>query len=97
MSSNTSPNRPPQTSDFFDQARDELFSHILRCGVLKAAQEHQQEWFDDTMGYLADRYEYLSESELAKLRKLGEQYCRPVIARGGNQNASENERIGAAG
>src|SRR5205823_448953 len=29
----------------FEQARDELFSHILRCGVLEAASEHQKEWF----------------------------------------------------
>ena len=41
----------------FEQARDELFSHILRCGVLEASAEHQKEWFDDTMLYLADRYE----------------------------------------
>jgi len=65
-----------------DQARDELFSHILRCGVLDAAQEHQKDWFDDTMDYLAERYEALTDQELAGLRRLGEQYCRPVIAHG---------------
>ncbi len=37
----------------FEQARDELFSHILRCGVLEATPEHQKEWFDDTLLYLA--------------------------------------------
>jgi hypothetical protein len=62
-----------------DQARDELFSHILRCGVLEAAPEHQKDWFDDTMDYLAERYESLTDEELAGLRRLGEQYCRPVI------------------
>lgn len=65
----------------FEQARDELFSHILRCGVLEAAPEHQKEWFDDTMLYLADRYEDLTEPELEQLRTLGERYCRPVVAR----------------
>ena len=40
----------------FAQARDELFSHILRCGVIDALPEHQKDWFDDTMGYVADRY-----------------------------------------
>lgn len=65
----------------FEQARDELFSHILRCGVLEAAPEHQKEWFDDTMLYLADRYEALTEPELEQLRTLGERYCRPVVAR----------------
>ncbi len=65
----------------FEQARDELFSHILRCGVLEAAPEHQKEWFDDTMLYLADRYEDLTEPEIEQLRTLGERYCRPVVAR----------------
>ncbi len=65
----------------FEQARDELFSHILRCGVLEASAEHQKEWFDDTMLYLADRYDGLDEPQLTELRVLGERYCRPVVAR----------------
>jgi len=69
------------TPTAFEQARDELFSHILRCGVLEANTEHQKEWFDDTMLYLADRYEALSEEELDQLRTLGERYCQPVVAR----------------
>jgi hypothetical protein len=62
----------------FAQARDELFSHILRCGVIDALPEHQKDWFDDTMGYVADRYEDLSDEELSQLRVLGERYCQPV-------------------
>ncbi|HEX7335643.1 MAG TPA: hypothetical protein VF252_00435 [Gemmatimonadales bacterium] len=62
----------------FAQARDELFSHILRCGVIEALPEHQKDWFDDTLGYIADRYENLSEEELSQLRVLGERYCQPV-------------------
>jgi hypothetical protein len=69
------------TPTAFEQARDELFSHILRCGVLEATLEHQKEWFDDTMLYLADRYEDLVEEELDQLRTLGERYCQPVVAR----------------
>ena len=65
----------------FDQARDELFSHILRCGVLDALPEHQKEWFDDTMQYLAERYEDLTEEELMQVRVLGERYCQPVLGR----------------
>ena len=65
----------------FEQARDELFSHILRCGVLEAAPEHQNEWFDDTLLYLADRFTDLTETELTDLRVLGERYCRPVVPR----------------
>jgi hypothetical protein len=70
------PAAPPTT---FEQARDELFSHILRCGVLEAAPEHQKEWFDDTMLYLTDRYDGLTEGELQELRVLGERFSRPVV------------------
>jgi hypothetical protein len=62
----------------FAQARDELFSHILRCGVIDALPEHQKDWFDDTMGYIAERYEDLAEDDLGELRTLGERYCQPV-------------------
>ncbi len=65
----------------FDQARDEMFSHILRCGVIEAMPEHQKEWFDDTMQYLTDRYDDLSDEQLAQLRTLGERYCQPVQRR----------------
>jgi hypothetical protein len=73
--------RPPLAATAFDQARDELFSHILRCGVIEALPEHQKDWFDDTMQYLADRYNTLTEAELANLRGLGERYCQPVQRR----------------
>ena len=73
--------RKPATPTTFEQARDELFSHILRCGVLEAAPEHQKEWFDDTMLYLEDRYADLTTEEIGQLRLLGERYCRPVVAR----------------
>ena len=62
----------------FDKARDELLSHILQCGVLQAEPEHQKDWFDDTMEYLAERYLTLSKKELSQIRTVGEQYCRPV-------------------
>jgi hypothetical protein len=65
----------------FDQARDELFSHILRCGVMEAAPEDQKEWFDDTMQYIADRYPELSNTEVSQVRVLGERYCQPVVRR----------------
>jgi hypothetical protein len=65
----------------FDQARNELFSHILRCGVIEALAEHQKDWFDDTMQYLAERYPELRDPELAQLRTLGERYCQPVQRR----------------
>ena len=62
-----------------DQARDELFSHILRCGVTEAEPEHQKEWMDDTMQYLAERYSDLDEEQLGQVRVLGERFCKPVV------------------
>ena len=74
----TTPAAPPSS---FDQARDEMFSHILRCGVIEALPEHQKDWFDDTMGYIAERYEDLTSEQQAQLRLLGERYCQPVQRR----------------
>ena len=71
--------RPETPPSGLEQARDELFSHILRCGVLEASEEHQKDWLNDTMEYLADRYDTLTDDELSDVRRLGEQYCRPVI------------------
>lgn len=65
-----------------ERARDELYSHILRCEVVGAQDEHQREWFDDTMEYMAERYPNLSDDELGELRRLGERYVQPVIPHG---------------
>jgi hypothetical protein len=75
------PRRTAPEPRIFDQARDELFSHILRCGVLEALPEHQKEWFDDTMLYLTERYDTLTDEERGQLRTLGERYCQPVLNR----------------
>jgi len=79
MSKKKAPRTSSNMPTVLDQARDELFSHILRCGVLEAAPEHQKEWMDDTMQYLADRYPDLKADELAQVRTLGERFCRPVV------------------
>jgi hypothetical protein len=61
----------------FEQARDELFQHVMKCGVVGAEPEHQAEWFDETMVYLSDRYHELTQTELGELRKLGERFVQP--------------------
>lgn len=65
-----------------ERARDELFSHIQRCHVLDATPDQQEEWLDDTVEYIAERYPALDRKGLSKLRKLGERYCRPPIPHG---------------
>ncbi|MDX2208630.1 MAG: hypothetical protein SFU57_13415 [Gemmatimonadales bacterium] len=75
------PRTPAAAPSALDQARDELFSHILRCGVLEADPEHQKEWMDDTMQYVTDRYPDLKAEQLATVRTLGERFCQPVVKR----------------
>jgi hypothetical protein len=75
-----------------DVARDELFSHIHRCGVLRATAEHQVEWMDDTIAYISERYPDLTAEQLGELRTMGLRFCRPVIDR--SQDAdSEAESV----
>lgn len=62
----------------FEQARDELFQHIMRCGVIGSTPEHQAEWFADTMAYVSDRYPELSSAELGELRTLGDRFSQPA-------------------
>jgi hypothetical protein len=61
----------------FEEARDELFQHIMRCGVVGSDPEHQEEWFNETMAYMTDRYPELSPEQGAELRKLGTRFAQP--------------------
>lgn len=65
-----------------DRARDELFSHINRCGVLQAEEDDQRHWMDETMDYLGERYPDLAPSDLKELYQLGMRFCRPAIPHG---------------
>ncbi|TFH66475.1 MAG: hypothetical protein E4G90_03340 [Gemmatimonadales bacterium] len=71
--------RDSKTSGQLDQARDELFSHILRCEVIEADEEQQKAWMDDTMQYIAERYLDLSKEQLSQIRLLGDRFCQPVV------------------
>ena len=79
-----------------DRARDELYSHIHRCGVLEADSEQIDEWMDETMEFLAKRYPDLSNTELDQLRTLGTRFCQPVIQHGREHTAIEPEGATAA-
>jgi len=64
------------------RARDELFSHINRCGVLQAEENDQQHWMEETIDYLAERYPDLSDSDLQDLFSVGMRFCQPAIPHG---------------
>ena len=70
--------RPSNEPSPKDQARDELFQHIISCGVVGSEPEHQREWFDETMQYLAGRFYELSAVDIAELRTLGERFAKPL-------------------
>lgn len=65
-----------------DSARDELFSHIRRCGVLEAEDDQREAWMVDTVEYLGERYPDLSRDDLDELAAIGHRYCQPAIAYG---------------
>ena len=67
--------------ELMDRARDELFSHIHRCGVLQATEPDQDSWMTETIEYLAERYPDLEVSELADLKAIGLRFCKPAISR----------------
>ena len=84
------------------RARDELFSHINRCGVLQAGEEDQQHWMDETIDYLAERYPDLSDADLQDLYAVGMRFCKPAIPHGrsrygyqGPSRKSEDEPVPA--
>lgn len=79
-----------------DRARDELFSHINRCGVLEASVDQQQEWMDDTMQFLEERYPQLSAAEVKQLEELGMRYCKPVIRHGKSHTADSEWEPGTS-
>ncbi|MEO7458239.1 MAG: hypothetical protein ABIY52_18410 [Gemmatimonadaceae bacterium] len=65
----------------FEQARDELFQHIMRCGVVGADPEHVEEWFAETIKYMTERFPELSEQQITELQTLGKRFAQPPKAR----------------
>ncbi|MDT8341284.1 MAG: hypothetical protein RQ751_07205 [Longimicrobiales bacterium] len=78
-------------SSMIDQARDELFSHINRCGVLHASPEDQATWMTETVDYLAERYPDLGDGELDELHAIGMRFCAPAISHGADHTALKRD------
>ena len=69
----------------FAQARDELFSHINRCGVLSATDDDRTAWMNETIDYIGERYPDLTNGDLTGLREIGIRFCQPAIAHGASR------------
>ena len=74
-----------------DRARDELFSHINRCGVLQAADDDQRHWMDETIEYLGERYPDLTDGDMVELHDIGMRFCKPAIPHGADSTAKSLE------
>jgi hypothetical protein len=79
-----------------DRARDELFSHINRCGVLQASAEDQKQWMDETIEYIGERYPDLTDTDLRELHGIGTRFCRPAIPHGADNTAKSEGDANAA-
>ena len=79
-----------------DRARDELFSHINRCGVLHASPEDQGQWMNETIEYIGERYLDLTDGDLQELCGIGIRFCKPAIAHGADNTVEEEEDANAA-
>ena len=75
-----------------DRARDELFSHVIRCDVLEAHMDDRKDWLADTMDFMAHRYPQLSELELAQLEVLGKRFIKPAIPHGADTTATNRSK-----
>jgi len=64
----------------FEEARDEMYQHIMQCGVIGCEPGDQALWFDETMRYLADRFSELTQKDLGQIRLLGERFVQPPKA-----------------
>jgi len=97
MAKNRARRRPDVTAPTpFEEARDELFQHIMRCGVVGADPAHQEEWFNETMVYFSDRYPELAKQQLDELRTLGERFSRPPVRQAPQQIDSDADAASAA-
>ena len=80
----------------FERARDELFSHINRCGVLQAEAEDQRHWMDETIDYIGERFPDLTDADLSGLHQIGMRFCAPAIAHGADSTAKKMEGASVA-
>ena len=78
-----------------DRARDELFSHINRCGVLQATGEDQEHWMEETIEYIGERYPDLSDADLKSLHEVGIRFCQPAIPHGGSTEPEADSEVKA--
>jgi hypothetical protein len=90
------PRNDRQPTTAFDRARDELFHAIRQCGVMKASEDEQEEWMQETVAFLVTRYPDLAQMEQDQLKRTGLRFCQPVIPHGAEHTAISAEGANVA-
>jgi hypothetical protein len=73
--------RTDQASRLYEEARDELFSHLLRSRIADAEPARRHAWLTDTMTYLQARCPRLPDARLRHLEEAAERFLRTQVAR----------------
>ncbi len=75
------PRRNDPASRLYEEARDELFSHLLKSHIADAEPARRRAWLADTLEYLRARYPRLPDTRLGHLEEAAERFLRTQIAR----------------
>ncbi|MEX2571841.1 MAG: hypothetical protein WD737_11135 [Gemmatimonadota bacterium] len=54
---------------------------------MKASTDQQDQWLEETMQFMGERYAGLSDADLNELREIGRRFCQPVIPHGKGNTA----------
>lgn len=73
--------RTDQAARLYEEARDELFSHLLKSRVADAEPARRRAWLADTLAYLQLRYPRLPATRLRHLEEAAERFLRTQVAR----------------
>ncbi|MGE5231393.1 MAG: hypothetical protein ACM3NS_06600 [Deltaproteobacteria bacterium] len=73
--------RTDQAARLYEEARDELFSHLLKSRVADAEPARRRAWLAETLAYLRLRYPRLPDTRHRHLAEAAERFLRTQIAR----------------
>lgn len=73
--------RTDQASRLYEEARDELFSHLLKSRIADAEPARRRAWLAETLAYLEIRYPRLPATRFRHLEEAAERLLRTQMAR----------------
>jgi hypothetical protein len=73
--------RTDQASRLYEEARDELFSHLLKSRIADAEPARRRAWLAERLAYLEIRYPRLPATRFRHLEEAAERLLRTQMAR----------------